>query len=178
VNKNGQVITSAVTTLDLHDIARAGKTYGVSAFYVVTPLEDQKKLTGRFLDHWITGGGASYNPNRGEALDLIRIKDRFQDVVDEITDQEGIRPLTVFTSARAGGQTLSYRRFREMLAQGRPHVLVFGTAWGLSGDFMAEADAVLEPVNGGTDYNHLSVRSAAAIILDRVLWIGEKETLC
>jgi hypothetical protein len=38
---------------------------------------------------------------------------------------------------------------------------------------MAEADYVLDPVLGNTDYNHLSVRSAAAVILDRVF--GKKE---
>jgi hypothetical protein len=50
-----------------------------------------------------------------------------------------------------------------------PIVLAFGTAWGLSPAFMAEADFVLEPLAGSGDYNHLSVRSAAAIILDRLL---------
>jgi len=30
-------------------------------------------------------------------------------------------------------------------------------------------DMLLEPIEGYTDYNHLSVRSAAAIILDRLL---------
>jgi hypothetical protein len=42
VNKNGEIIASAVTNLDLHDISRVAKTYGVQAFYVVTPLRDQK----------------------------------------------------------------------------------------------------------------------------------------
>jgi len=33
---------------------------------------------------------------------------------------------------------------------------------------MAEADAALEPIVGPTEYNHLSVRSAVSIILDRL----------
>ena len=44
VNKNGETIASALTNLDLHDISRAAKTYGLEAFCVVTPLEDQKDL--------------------------------------------------------------------------------------------------------------------------------------
>ena len=56
-----------------------------------------------------------------------------------------------------------------MLKNGKPHVLVLGTAWGLSEDFILTADYVLEPIVGKTDYNHLSVRSAAAIIFDRLL---------
>ena len=37
VDKNGDTIAAAVTALDLHDIARVAKTYGLAAFYVVTP---------------------------------------------------------------------------------------------------------------------------------------------
>jgi hypothetical protein len=51
----------------------------------------------------------------------------------------------------------------------RPCVLVFGTAWGLSEALMETADYILVPVSGPEDYNHLSVRSAAAIILDRLM---------
>ena len=31
-----------------------------------------------------------------------------------------------------------------------------------------KSDYVLEPIGGGGDYNHLSVRSAASIMLDRL----------
>ena len=36
-------------------------------------------------------------------------------------------------------------------------------------DVFARADMVLEPIVGAGKYNHLSVRGAAAIILDRLL---------
>jgi hypothetical protein len=55
------------------------------------------------------------------------------------------------------------------LQRGQPYLLVFGTAWGLAEPFISEADYILEPISGRTDYNHLSVRSAAGIILDRLL---------
>ena len=42
--KTAQMIASAVTNLDLHDIARACRTYGVNGYYVITPLEDQQVL--------------------------------------------------------------------------------------------------------------------------------------
>ena len=51
-NRQRQVIVSSVTNLDIHDIARAALTYGVSRFYMVTPLEDQLKLVQRLLAHW------------------------------------------------------------------------------------------------------------------------------
>jgi len=47
--------------------------------------------------------------------------------------------------------------------------LVLGTAWGLSETFIGDADHVLDPIVGNSEYNHLSVRSAAAIILDRLM---------
>jgi len=51
----------------------------------------------------------------------------------------------------------------------QPWLLLFGTAWGLASSVTGESDHVLEPVTGPGNYNHLSVRSAAAVILDRLL---------
>ena len=62
VNKRGETIASAVTNLDLHDISRTAKTYGLKSFYVVSPLKDQKTLVQRIISHWTTGAGAVYNP--------------------------------------------------------------------------------------------------------------------
>jgi hypothetical protein len=65
--------------------------------------------------------------------------------------------------------SLSFRRLRELLVDAVPIVLAFGTAWGLSDSFMADADFILDPLIGAGTYNHLSVRSAVSIILDRAL---------
>ncbi len=51
VNKKGEIIASAVTNLDLHDIARAARTFGVGRFFVVTPLADQKRLVEKIVAH-------------------------------------------------------------------------------------------------------------------------------
>ncbi len=169
VNKKGQIIASAVTNLDLHDIARAARTYGVRTFYVVTPLKDQQDLVKRLLSHWLRGVGAQYNPARGEALGLIRIADSVETVKEDIQRQEKGKAETVVTCAKDRPGGLHFSRFREMLDKGNPYLLVFGTAWGISQDLIAAADHVLEPIRGNTDYNHLSVRSAASIILDRLL---------
>jgi len=168
INKNGDTIASAVTNLDLHDISRLSRTYGVRAFYVITPLEDQKVLVERIVSHWVRGAGAAYNPKRREALELIRIRDSLQDVRAHIADSEGQAVKTVATCARPAGDCLSFSRLREKLSSGVPHLLIFGTAWGLAKAVLDDADYVLEPVTGPTPYNHLSVRTAAAIILDRL----------
>ena len=82
VNKNQEIIGSAVTNLDLHDIARAAKTYGVDSFYIVTPYEDQQELFRELLDHWLTGHGAKYNSKRGEALSSVQICDDLKDLLN------------------------------------------------------------------------------------------------
>ena len=172
INKNGDTIASAVTNLDLHDIARAAKTYGVRSFYVATPLIDQKKLVEKIVTHWTTGTGAHYNPKRCEALSLIKIKDSLAEVKDDIAKEGFGYPETVVTSAKQSSHSIDFNKFRKKLKGDSPYLLVFGTAWGLSGEIVKNADFLLAPVEGGTGYNHLSVRSAVAIILDRLIGIG------
>lgn len=169
VDKNGDIIASAVTNLDLHDISRAAKTYGIKSFYVVTPLEDQKELVERIISHWTDGMGATYNPKRRSALELIQVDDSFSEVLDKIAGTENDYPITVATCARKYPNSISFEKFRAMLNNGKPYVLTLGTAWGLAEEFISKTDYVLEPIAGKTDYNHLSVRSAASIMLDRLL---------
>ena len=100
VNKRGDIIASALTNLDIHDIARAAKTYGVKSFYLVTPLSDQKALANKIIAHWTAGVGAAYNPARRSALELIKVKDSIGDVTDDIKNIEDSYPKTVTTCAR------------------------------------------------------------------------------
>ncbi|MDY6792435.1 MAG: RNA methyltransferase [Thermodesulfobacteriota bacterium] len=169
VNKNGDVIASAVTNLDLHDIARAAKTYGIKSFYVVTPLADQKALVEKIVSHWTEGLGARYNPTRREALKLIRTEETLEKVYDDIRNSCSVSPKTVVTSAKNRFKSISYGELRGLLKNGKPYLLLMGTAWGLSDGFIAGVDYVLAPIKGTADYNHLSVRSATAVILDRLL---------
>lgn len=169
VNKNGDTIASAVTNLDLHDISRAARTYGAKRFFVVTPLADQKELIRRIVSHWVDGHGARYNPKRGAALEMIRIRDSLYEAVEEIRSRHGSAPRVVGTSARKRQSCIGYGRCSEMIRKGTPHLLVFGTAWGLSESLLRDCDVTLEPIIGRGEYNHLSVRSAAAIILDRLM---------
>jgi len=168
-NKNGEVIASAVSNLDLHDISRAAKTYGARAFYIVTPLADQRELVERIVSHWTEGVGARYNPDRMEALRLIRIAVSLEAVQNEIASNGKGVPVTVVTDARPHPRNISYRVLAEMLKGQHPYLLLFGTGWGLTREFIDKADYVLAPIMGHTGYNHLSVRSAAAIVLDRLL---------
>ena len=82
---------------------------------------------------------------------------------------EGKKPLLVATGAqKRHTRSITYNRAKEILADDRVVIVIFGTAWGLDKEIIDRADFVLDPIEGTTDYNHLSVRTAAAIILDRL----------
>jgi hypothetical protein len=168
-NKNYETIASAITTFDLHDCSRLAKTYGVKTFFVITPLEDQQELARRVLRHWTAGYGAEYNRTRKEALELMAVSPSLEACMEEITTQETEKPLLIVTDAsRKKTPGLSYAQARAMIRADKVILLLFGTAWGLVDEVFEKADYLLDPVEGYTRYNHLSVRSAAAIILDRL----------
>jgi hypothetical protein len=51
-DRTGAVGATSVTPLNVHDLARAARTYGVAPLYVVTPLLSQQALVGRILGHY------------------------------------------------------------------------------------------------------------------------------
>ena len=80
--------------------------------------------------------------------------------------------------ADSGRLTPQVTLLRERLAAeaDAPWLIVFGTGWGLETGFLErESDYLLEPIPGRGDYNHLSVRSAAGMILDRLLSVDRKD---
>jgi len=168
-NKNYETIASAITTFDLHDCSRLAKTYGVKTFFVITPLADQQELARRVLRHWTVGYGAEYNWTRKEALELMAVSPSLDACVEEITAREGEKPVLIVTDAsRKKAPGLTYVQAKAMVIADKVILLLFGTAWGLVDEVFDKADYLLDPVEGYTNYNHLSVRSAAAIILDRL----------
>lgn len=169
-DKNRQIVTTAVTNMDIHDIARSGKTYGIKGFFVVIPVKALQRLALKIIDHWERGYGSQYNATRKEALALARVKDTLDDVLIDLEQEYGVKPRIVVTSARPGGRRTSFAQLQDMLINTtHPFLIILGTGWGLTETIISQSDYVLEALEGWTDYNHLSVRSAAAIILDRLL---------
>lgn len=168
LNKRGEVVASAVTNLDIHDIARAARTYNVKRYYIVTPLEDQGRLTRRIVSYWTEGAGAAYNPQRADALSLVTVQTDLDAVREDIRRSGGKDPLLVVTSARCREDAVGFAFVRQLLTE-NSLLLVFGTAWGLDESVLAGADFILDAVQEKSDYNHLSVRSAVSIILDRLI---------
>ena len=170
-NKDLETITTAFTNLDAHDIARASKTYGIEKFYLINPIEEQKELVKRVIDHWTKGPGMEFNPSRKEALDIVSIKNSIEETISEIEKIEGKRPKIVVTDARIKENMVGYKFLRDqILKNDSPFLILFGTGWGLVEEIIDSADYILKPIRGYNDFNHLSVRSAAAIILDRLLY--------
>jgi hypothetical protein len=135
---------------------------------MVTPLTDQIDLVRQIIAHWTSGHGAVYNPQRRKALALVNIAEDLHQVIEAL-GQGGRQPQVVVTSAKGAQNAIGYDRMRRKIKDGSPYLLVFGTGWGLAPAVIGMADYALAPVRGETDYNHLSVRSAAAIILDRLM---------
>ena len=172
-NKSGEVVVSSVTTLDVHDISRVCRTYGVGTFYVITPLKTQQKLVERLISHWLSGHGAEYNPTRKEALLKTVVKNNLGGVIKEITEETGTKPRVIVTGAKQASKSIGYEALKKELKQGKPHLLVFGTGWGLEKNLIKKSDHSLLPIEGTNGFNHLPVRGAISIILDRLLGLRE-----
>jgi hypothetical protein len=168
-NKNREKIASAITNFDLHDLSRLARTYGARGLFIITPLSNQHKLAERISTHWTSGYGASYNVHRKEALEIIRVVESLEDAINAVNEAENGKPLLIATDAsRQAERSIDYQGAREILESERTVLLLFGTAWGLHEDVLKMSDFILAPIEGRIDYNHLSVRTAAGIILDRL----------
>ncbi len=167
-NRDGETITTSLTNLDLHDIARSCRTFGAHRYFVVHPKPAQIRMANRILDHWLSGYGSQVNPDRKEALETIRLVSTLDDVKEAIRAECQENPFIVATGANLEKPTIFVEKLKKKIAGQTPVLIVFGTGSGLAEEVFSGVDALLEPIHGTTGYNHLSVRSAAAIYLDRL----------
>ncbi|MCS7280565.1 MAG: RNA methyltransferase [Desulfobacterota bacterium] len=168
-NKNREIIATSVTGIEIHDCARTCMTFNVNLCYIVTPLEKQREIIEKMREHWVSGYGFKYNPLRAQALSIVRTAPSLEKVLSELKELDpGL--LVVGTSAkRRESKNLTYEEFYEMLTERKiSALLLFGTGWGLTDDTVSMCDRMLEPISGLGNYNHLSMRVAMGIILDRI----------
>lgn len=182
-NKNKEVIATSITNLDIHDISRCAATYDLQQYYLVHPHPAQHTLADELLQYWTRGAGAQYNPDRCQALSKIHLAESLEAVEAEILKSWGGSLCRVVTDAHPHEHSTSYLDLRRRMAESAAadqavnYLLIFGTGYGLTGEIIDSADVILEPVTGRGDYNHLSVRSAASIIMDRLLgpaWFDDR----
>ncbi len=170
LDRQRATVTTAITNLDLHDIARSARTYGCAGYFVTHPVTAQRELAERIRRHWVEGAGGKRIPDRIAAMRLVRTATTLDEAVDCIETEAGSPEIWV-TSAQSGDETTDYAAGRARLeSAGPPVLLVLGTGWGLADEVMRRATLRLDPVRSamGGEYNHLSVRAAAAIMLDRL----------
>ena len=171
-DRQGLTVTAAVTNIDVHDIARSAHTFGLRGMFVVSPIDAQRALVANILDHWRAGAALRRMPHRSEALAIAQGSSSVDEAVEWITQHEGAAPQLMATAARSDvghAPTTFDEAARRLASDERPWLILFGTAHGLSDSVLERADLLLEPIRGVGDYNHLSVRAAAAIIFDRLL---------
>lgn len=170
VDKTGKEISSAMTALDLHDLSRLAKTYGLGGVFAQTNQPRQVELMGRLMEHWVKGFGADYNPNRREAIEILEMVPSLEDAAQRLEARHGKKPLIAATSARLDGPPrVGYGEAQKKLgAWDGPALILFGTGWGLAPSVLDQCDFVIEPIGSPVGYNHLSVRSAASITVDRL----------
>ncbi|RRD40106.1 RNA methyltransferase [Leptotrichia sp. OH3620_COT-345] len=172
-NRNNDTVATSVTNFDIHDISRTCRTYDIKKYFIITPVDAQQELTKRIIDYWIEGDGIEFNKNRNEAFENTVLETSVQSAVEAIYKNEGKMPRIITTSAKIFENTVSYEDLgKEITTDENPYLILFGTGWGLTEEIMNMSYKILEPIRGKTKYNHLSVRSAVSIILDRLL--GEK----
>ena len=170
LDKQGAVVTTALTNMDVHDLSRSALTYGCTDYYVVHPVDAQRELTSRIIEHWTEGSSAKRIPDRKDALSIVRAVPTLADAAAALA--AGGEPVEIWVTgarAREGKSMLSFEAARTRLeGAGGPVLLVFGTGWGLAPELVDAADAILDPIHGTGTWNHLSVRAACAIMLDRL----------
>jgi len=172
LGRDGNPMHASVTQVDLHDFCRLTCTYGLGGFHVVCPLPSQLVICREMLEFWQRGYGKDYNPDRAQALEQLSIHESMDEVIDTVTRRLGSRPMLIGTSARDlfPQKTLEFQAFSAtILRLARPVLIQFGTSWGLTGQQLRRCDRILSPIQGHDGYNHLSVRCAAAIIVDRIM---------
>ena len=158
---------TSLTNLDVHDIARCSCTYGLGGFIVVTPLEDQQTILSAIVRHWTEGPASISHPDRAEAFGKVRMASTVQDAIEYVESRTGQRPVLVGTSAQDNGESTP-AEVGSML-ESQPVLLLFGTGHGLAPEIFDQCSCTLRPLRWMSSYNHLPVRAAVAITLDRIL---------
>jgi tRNA (guanine37-N1)-methyltransferase len=170
VDRADAVITTALTNLDVHDIARSTSTYGLAGYFIVTPVESQRDKAAHIAQMWQEDQDREH---RAQALALVRPVAAIDDAIAEIAARHGRPPIVIATSARESSFPAAPRigplqLVADAAATPDPVLILFGTGWGLDDRQIPTVSRVLAPIRGAPAWNHLAVRSAVAIVLDRL----------
>lgn len=173
--RDGSVVTTSITNLDIHDIARSAFTFGASAYYLVHPVAAQRELASRVVTHWTEGSGAVRIPDRKPPMERVIVVESLAAAQQDLADSLGENAEIWVTSAQQLSDPTEHNEAAQRLRKpGPPVLLVLGTGWGLAPAVISQATLRLTPILSprADGYNHLSVRAAAAIFFDRLVVNG------
>jgi len=170
LDRKGHRVTTSVTNLDIHDFVRIALTFDVEKAFMVTPITQQREMIQYVKDAWIGREDSSEKKIRSRAFARLEAVPSIEAVQNDILKRTGSAPFTITTSATKAEGTLSFAEAQQKISsQTKPSLLLFGTGWGLTPEVHQAADARLEPIRAHATYNHLPVRAAIAMILDRLV---------
>ena len=81
LDRHGGIQTTAITNLDVHDLARSSRTYGCAAFYVVTPVTAQQEQARAIIGFWEGDVGKRRNKDRTEAMSRVHVTASVNDAI-------------------------------------------------------------------------------------------------
>src|ERR1700744_2880358 len=90
-DKHRKVVATALTNLDLHDIARSTRTYDLAGFLLVHPVAAQRELATRIAGHWLTDG-AERNDFRRRAIERVTVVSSIAEAAAHVTERAGQAP--------------------------------------------------------------------------------------
>jgi tRNA (guanine37-N1)-methyltransferase len=184
LDKDKNTVDVSLTNLDVHDISRSSRTYGLADFFVVGLREDQKLILNQVLEHWVRGAGGQHNPDRKAALSMVSVAQNLDELLELLEQKNGERPLLWGSSADYARNCPGARKGKKQRADDkriipfdeagkilytRSAVLLLGTGRGLAPEALDKCDHLLPPLRRAAEYNHLSVRCAGTVLLDRLL---------
>ncbi len=160
LNRIGESATTAVTSMDVHDFARACAFYDVAPVYLVHPAEGMHSFVHDITSYWLEGSGGERNPGRKTVFEALRLVKSLEEIIED-------RDMHVwYTSANPPAENV---QAAESIAEiPGEHLIVFGTGWGLDTEKLPRPTGWLSPIEGIGMVRHLSVRAALAIYMDRV----------
>lgn len=170
VNKKGEKVVASVTPMDIHDLSRLAKTYDLGGFFVVTPETGQLDFLQRVIKFWCSDRGTRYNQTRAVALKIVNMIPNIEEGIEFIKEKWHMPVKVVTTSAVMSNYNIEYAQLGKLIKKRKEiFIITFGTGYGIHSEFRDTSDYRLPPIKIISSYNHLSVRTAAGIIIDRLL---------
>ena len=108
-----EVVATAVTNFDIHDIARCARTYRDGRFLCDHPAGEPGSAGGENHSPLGRGAGSVYNPTRKESLSLVRISRTIDEADREISELWQKKVRRIATGASHHPRNVGFESLRK-----------------------------------------------------------------